>query len=171
MWYDAMAVAPDGTSHRALCHAESEDGVHWDKRETGLIAFGGSSRNNIVAPSRMAGASVFRDDQAPAAERYKLWTKYYASEEDRKQGIRTGLWAMVSPDGFRWKRADERVSAVEGERRRHPEHLFPGRRPGEVRRLRAHQETAGGKTADLLGRRHVLRRFPHLDDGQGGIQG
>ena len=107
MWYDAMAAGEGRNSHRALCHAESVDGIHWDKRETGLIEFRGSGRNNIVAPSRMAGATVFRDDQAPAAERYKLWTKYYASEEDGKQGIRTGLWGMVSPDGFRWKRADE----------------------------------------------------------------
>ena len=106
MWYDAMAQV-DGQMERMLCHAESEDGVHWNKPEIGLIEFRESKKNTIVAPPRMAGGSVFRDDQAPASERYKLWTKYYASERDEEAGVKTGLWGMVSPDGFHWRRCEE----------------------------------------------------------------
>ena len=65
MWYSAIASGEDGQMEYMLCHAESEDGVHWNKPELGLIAFRGSKNNSIVAPPRMAGASVFRDDQGP----------------------------------------------------------------------------------------------------------
>ena len=107
MWYDAMAHEEDGQIHRALCHAESDDGVHWIKREEGHISFRGSKQNSIVAASRMAGATVFRDDRAPGEARYKLWTKFYPTDQEKKNGIGMGLWGMVSPDGFHWKHAEE----------------------------------------------------------------
>lgn len=108
MWYDASGKA-DGEqeNRRFVCYAESTDGIRWNKPIVGLIEFNGSRRNNIVAPSwpgsRVSGATVFRDDHGPAEERYKLWTKYYPSEEESVRGIRPGLYAMVSPDGLRWK--------------------------------------------------------------------
>jgi len=107
MWYDATARDNKRRLRRLLCYAESKDGKHWDKPQLGLIAFNGSKKNNIVAPpgseASQQGGTVFRDDRAPASERYKLWTKYQASKEDNKNGIGTGLWAMISPDGLRWK--------------------------------------------------------------------
>ncbi len=51
----------------------------------------------------MSGGTVFRDDHGSAEERYKLWTKYETGKEDEERGIRSGLWAMVSPDGIRWR--------------------------------------------------------------------
>ena len=106
MWYDAMAHEGDGPMHRALCHAESEDGVNWIKRRSGDIPFRGSTDNSIVARSCMGGATVFRDDHAPAEERYKLWTKYYATDEEKARGRGTGLWGLMSPDGLRWEFAE-----------------------------------------------------------------
>jgi hypothetical protein len=51
---------------------------------------------------------VFRDDRAPTAERYKLWTKYRShSEPQTNFTARPGLWAMVSPDGLRWSLIDD----------------------------------------------------------------
>ena len=116
MWYDALApdggaekgsdAAPTG-SRRMLCYAESNDGIHWEKPVLGLIPYRDFNRTNIVAPpskgANQQGASVFRDDGAPASERYKLWTKYHPSEAEQRRGLRVGLWAMVSPDGLRWK--------------------------------------------------------------------
>lgn len=111
MWYDVINLDSEGKqTSRLLCYAESQNGVHWKKPELGLIPFRGSKSNNIVAPpsppASQQGATVFRDDQAPASERYKLWTKYEASKQDNAKGIRTGLWAMVSPDGLRWTMVD-----------------------------------------------------------------
>ena len=111
MWYDAITRDHKGQTRRFLCYAESADGVHWEKPELGLIMFNGAKNNNIVAPTApnasQQGGTVFRDDQAPESERYKLWTKYQATKEENNRGIRTGLWAMVSPDGLRWELSPE----------------------------------------------------------------
>ncbi len=110
MWY-AVTTEADGRRRDLLCYAESEDGLHWEKPALGIVPFRGSGENNIVAPpspeAGQQGATVFRDDRGPADERYKLWTKYLASDEDRKRGIETGLWAMVSPDGLHWRLLQE----------------------------------------------------------------
>ena len=110
MWYEVQTRA-DGRARKLLCYAESTDGVHWEKPVLGIISFNGSRENNIVGPpspnANQQGATVFRDDHGPAEERYKLWTKYMPSDEDREQGIATGLWAMVSPDGLHWKLLQE----------------------------------------------------------------
>ena len=67
---------------------------------------GGSSANNIIAPLKpmqsLQGACVFRDERAPDAERYKLWTKFLPDQEEQDAGALPGLWAMASPDGLRW---------------------------------------------------------------------
>ncbi len=95
----------DVRGYQCICYAESTDGIHWKKPTLGLIEFDGSKDNNIVAPAQpdrswVGGGSVFHDDRAPASERYKLWTKYYPSKVERTG---RGLYAMVSPDGLRWK--------------------------------------------------------------------
>jgi len=46
MWYDA--IANDGS--RWLCYAESKDGVHWEKKELGLVSFNEIKETNIVFP-------------------------------------------------------------------------------------------------------------------------
>ena len=108
MWYDAwMKAGLPSEGARRLAYAESDDGIHWTKPELGLISFRGSTRNNIVAPhverQSMQGATVFRDDRAPAGERYKLWTKFRPTDEEVEAGSLQGLWAMHSPDGIHWE--------------------------------------------------------------------
>lgn len=109
MWYDAITIDNTGKSRRFLCYAESRDGIQWEKPDLGLIEFDGSTRNNIVAPptpnTSQQGGTVFRDDRAPASERYKLWTKYHGGPKHDEKDFHAGMWAMVSPDGLRWKLA------------------------------------------------------------------
>lgn len=103
---------PRGLWH-AICYAESTDGVHWEKPNLGRVAFEGSWTNNIVTPSdrdaRQPGATVFRDETAPADERYKMWTVYIKYEIQNQGGkdvvkrSRQGLWGMVSPNGLDWR--------------------------------------------------------------------
>ena len=45
---------------------------------------------------------MFRDDAAPEAERYELWTRFLPTKDEQEAGARAGLWAMHSPDGLRW---------------------------------------------------------------------
>jgi hypothetical protein len=107
MWYGAMLLggSPKEGAGR-LAYAESRDGLRWEKPSLGLVEFRGSRENNLVAPAlerqSLQGACVYRDARAPAAERYKLLTKFRASDAELAAGARNGLYAMHSPDGLRW---------------------------------------------------------------------
>ncbi|MAG37631.1 MAG: hypothetical protein CL878_15460, partial [Dehalococcoidia bacterium] len=115
LWYDALLEG--GLPHegaRRLCYAESDDGLSWHKPSLGLIPFRGSTDNNIVAPlmerQSQQGATVFRDERAPAAERYKLWTKFQPADEQIAAGVLPGLWAMHSTDGIHWQEYPDQPS-------------------------------------------------------------
>jgi hypothetical protein len=110
MWYDVIDMENDPIygRYRFLCYAESADGLHWIKPELGLIELYGNKQNNIVTPAdaehaMMQGATVFRDDHAPAAERYKLWTPFRPAAKDENKKIETkGTYTMFSRDGIHW---------------------------------------------------------------------
>ncbi len=107
-WYDAgLKGGLPSEGARRLCYAESADGLHWDKPSLGLVEFRGTRDTNIVAPLQerqsQQGACVLRDARAPAAERYKLWTKFQPTDTQISQGVRPGLWAMYSADGLAWQ--------------------------------------------------------------------
>jgi len=77
-----------------LGYAESDDGITWQKPNLGLVAWNGSTENNLVNISQR-GDCVFIDPTAPSSERYKAvgchWTE-------------TERWILgsVSPDGLNW---------------------------------------------------------------------
>ncbi len=92
----------------ALCYAESENGFDWKKPSLGLHPFNGSKENNIVSFC-FNGAAVFRDDSAPADERYKFFhfDKLEDVPQDARPAFKYGLYGVVSPDGYNWKRLPE----------------------------------------------------------------
>jgi len=87
------------------CYAESDDGIRWRKPNLNLVEFQGGKANNIVLASGpfhgvnldAAHPAVFKDENpaAPANARYKAIVR----SADRKAH---GLFALQSPDGFRW---------------------------------------------------------------------
>ncbi|MCX7427145.1 MAG: hypothetical protein NTW96_16155 [Planctomycetia bacterium] len=91
----------DPTHEQVYCYAESRDGVEWTRPNLGLVEFAGSKENNILLTEKdkelgyiCHNFSPFLDTNpaSPAAERYKA--------------IGGGpLFALVSPDGLRWKKA------------------------------------------------------------------
>lgn len=108
MWYDAvMKGGLPSEGARRLCYAESCDGIHWFKPRLDLVPFGGRQGTNIVAPlaarQSMQGATVLRDQRAPAAARYRLWSKFRPADAEMEAGVKPGLWAFQSPDGFQWQ--------------------------------------------------------------------
>ena len=103
--------APDDYRRRdiwgvVLCYAESEDGLTWRKPELGLQEWNGSRANNIVlgreltASRGLIGAAVFRDDTAPAHERFKCMFM----GQDRKRLLAShGLPRLQAHPLTRWR--------------------------------------------------------------------
>jgi hypothetical protein len=99
--------AGDAPTDIRCCYAESDDGIHWRKRELGLYEHKGSKANNIVFVSEMIGKirsepgepSVFKDENpnVPADARYKA----LLSVRVHGPGLR-GVLAFKSPDGVHW---------------------------------------------------------------------
>jgi len=84
MWYQAWPGC-------YLCYATSQDGIHWDKPNLGLIEFQGSTENNIVLPVGY-GAGVLFDPRDPDPSRrfkFAYWEHF-------------GTSVAFSPDGLHW---------------------------------------------------------------------
>jgi len=82
-----------------LAYAESTDGVTWEKPSLGISEFNGSTANNLVG---VYMDHVFKDPNAPAAERYKAVGCSWSSEN-------RGVTGAVSPDGLHWKYCDDLI--------------------------------------------------------------
>ena len=94
--------------------AESEDGIHWERIGTGLVAYEGSRENNLLwageGPEQhgIHGFAPFIDTKphADPEQRYK------AVGASRKSS--GSLFAMASPDGIHWNLMAEKPVIREG---------------------------------------------------------
>jgi hypothetical protein len=70
LWYGVAKVADP--AKRYVCYAESGDGFSWERPELGLVAYSGSTRNNILCAGETHHlGAIFVDPSAPQEERYK----------------------------------------------------------------------------------------------------
>ena len=98
MWY--RASRGDDNNLHGTGYAESDDGIRWTRPSLGIVAFLGSSENNLVVKAATArGMSVFRDGNpaVPESERYK------AIGQGPKIDGRATLRGLTSPDGLHWE--------------------------------------------------------------------
>lgn len=100
MWYDSYDHNYGNDADGYVCYACSQDGVHWQKPDLGLIEYGGNRHNNIVisgpATGGAHGHTVFLDCAAPESERYKaVFSKCIGNGE-------WWVYGALSPDGIRW---------------------------------------------------------------------
>lgn len=89
MYYGSYQYTTGGAASEALethpayvCYAESDDGIHWQRPNLGIVDFNGSKDNNIVIAADMfpeipldpAHVAVFRDanPDCPPESRYKI---------------------------------------------------------------------------------------------------
>jgi hypothetical protein len=90
-----------GLQDCVLCYARSRDGLHWEKPDLGLVAFRGSTRNNIVDlphPGFRPACAVLHDPDDPdPARRFKM---AYEAPIEGRPGQR--FCVAFSPDGLRW---------------------------------------------------------------------
>jgi len=84
--------------HEVVCYAQSDDGVHWVRPDLSLVAFNGSTKNNIVWDGTGGHNFTPFPDQNPqchADSRYKALGRALKGEKH-------GLYAFHSPDGLHW---------------------------------------------------------------------
>lgn len=113
LWYEAIDHDYKNDGDRYLCYARSADGVKWERPNLGLYDYRGDRKNNILlyGPAAMGkggvdGACVFLDEQAPAAERFKM---VFSSSPglDGKGPNEWWVYGAVSADGLRWKMLEQ----------------------------------------------------------------
>ena len=117
MWYMAYDHTYDDDGSGYFCYARSDDGVHWERPDLGLVEFGGNRDNNILHDSRnqrrTLGEYVFIDRYAPPEERFKMTLHRKVSPSPWLQSARDRLefaWQIfgaVSGDGIHWRLLDE----------------------------------------------------------------
>jgi len=104
-WYRCdCEMPPEDERQPLIAYAESEDGVRWEKPELGLLEFQGSTANNLVWTGPGNNMAPFRDDSpgVPDDERYKAIVR------------QREVYALVSPDGLRWRLMQEEPILTEG---------------------------------------------------------
>jgi hypothetical protein len=96
-----------------FAYAESDDGVNWRKPDLGLVDFRGSRHNNLVLmPEGFGGyhALVLHEPEDPdPSRRYKMMALVVEpfGSYSFKAGTRRAFVPLYSPDGLRWRLAEE----------------------------------------------------------------
>ena len=104
IWYDANNY---DWSSLHLAYATSQDGIHWDLPNLGLLEYQGSKDNNFVffdeGRGEVAGG-VFKDPVAKDPQRlYKML--YHMHDSPGLGTSANGIGVAFSPDGIHWTRA------------------------------------------------------------------
>jgi hypothetical protein len=102
IWYTGHTGSePKRRRGCSIYYATSEDGIHWEKPDLGLVEFNGSTRNNIVDLPYDAlstpCAVLYEPDDPDPARRYKL-----AFEAPAPEGGPNRFCVAFSADGLRW---------------------------------------------------------------------
>jgi len=103
------SVGADGSPEEVYCYAESKDGLQWTKPELDLFPLDGHPKTNIV----LADAAPITHNFSPMLD-----ARPSVSPDQRFKAIggtmQSGLIALVSADGLRWKKLrEEPVISVE----------------------------------------------------------
>ena len=97
MWYHSWA------GEYRMLYATSQDGLHWDKPELGLVDYKGSKQNNILFRRTHENHSpqvIHTPWETDAACRYKM--VYFEYGRTPPDHTITGYFGACSPDGIHW---------------------------------------------------------------------
>ena len=102
MWYGASSRQdpPGSTPVSSVAYAVSEDGLHWETPNLGLIEYNGSKDNNLCLglDEGSAGTVLFDPHDPDPQRRYKMMHK----RPVRMSGMEGRVTASYSPDGIHW---------------------------------------------------------------------
>ncbi|MBN2292645.1 MAG: hypothetical protein JXM70_09480 [Pirellulales bacterium] len=97
LWYDSYDRNYRDDNDCYSCYACSKDGVHWKKPPLGIYSYQGNKNNNIMGFGTH-GVTVFLDEKAPTAERFKA-----VGVRQPKGKSAWWVYGATSPDGIHWK--------------------------------------------------------------------
>lgn len=121
MWYHVMASAQWDTDRDAgsVCYARSNDGIHWERPNLGIVEYAGSRENNIVIGHGAGGIKlgqdggmVFIDPTAPPDQKYRMLIRHGATEGD-------ACHIFSSGDGIHWQATHPSVVTARKQERGH----------------------------------------------------
>lgn len=92
-----LGEGDDLAKQRVTCEAWSDDGIHWEKPNLGLVEFNGSKDNNILPPETIRGYFVQDLHESDPAKRYKGLTR-----KGSYSGYGMTFDLYYSPDGYAW---------------------------------------------------------------------
>jgi hypothetical protein len=95
MYYGVFAESGHG-----LAYAESDDGVHWNKPDLGLVAINGSKSNNLIYADDAIDATIMVDPNDAPERRYKMFRSLVTDDKER-----AGVYASFSADGIHFTEA------------------------------------------------------------------
>ena len=91
------------TGSPGVCYAESDDGITWEKPKLGLVAYRGTTQNNIVKTIRPLNMlSILCDKDAPPEHRYIMAGEDISFWGGCSLDAPSLTRIDVSSDGFRW---------------------------------------------------------------------
>lgn len=96
----------DRTDGQACAYAESQDGIHWERKNLGLISYDGQDTNLIVQGWSAHNFSPFLDGNPGCT----LDERYKAVAGHRPQG----LFGYRSADGLHWEKCQEQPLFTDG---------------------------------------------------------
>jgi len=173
LWYMARGRLDCDDQCRGIAYAHSDDGLHWEKPDLGLVAVDGDSVNNLViGPGALdttgganhvaTGFAVSLDPTAPPDERLRMSVH---PKEIRKQAIQI----FSSADGLRWRHTHEDVVVADPDSS--PVQLdsnnpifWDVRKGCYVAYMRRNLFRHGQDRSVAYAEAATLDGFPHLDD-------
>ena len=97
MWY-SVAMTGDSPPCHSVAHAVSQDGLHWETPNLGLIEYNGSKDNNLCMEIDQGSGAVLLDPEDPDPDRrYKIMHK-----RPWREGMEGRVTISFSPDGIHW---------------------------------------------------------------------
>ncbi|NQU53667.1 MAG: hypothetical protein HQ522_14120 [Bacteroidetes bacterium] len=99
----------DGNANETTCYSESDDGKNWRKPNLNLFEIEGTKNNNII----LSNAAPVTHNFSPFVDKKPGIS---ANEKYKALGgtAKSGLIALVSPDGIRWEKMQDSPVITEG---------------------------------------------------------
>lgn len=107
MWYAPYASPDFGSKHDTalVAYAESDDGIHWNKKILRMVDCGGFE-NNLCNLS-LASPTIFIDPDAPPSHRYRatgsIDARYKGFNHKAKPPMGGSYYMAHSSDGLNWE--------------------------------------------------------------------